>query len=77
MYLLCSMGVWYINIQGLLGICIFSLCGFGFTHLRKMIIKKIVQFTTWNQLYAIFGHTQLKFDVEPKKAENEKPSKAE
>ena len=39
----------------------FGLRGFGYTRLRKIInVKTIVPFTTWNQLYTIFGCAQAK-----------------
>ena len=55
-----------IQIQGLLVICVFGLCGFGYTRLRKTINikKKIVQFTTRDRLYVIFGCAQTEVDVE-------------
>ena len=39
----------------------FGLCSFDYAHRRKIInIKKIVQFMLQNQLYTIFGRTQVK-----------------
>ena len=37
------------------------MCLFGYAHIRIEInINEIVRFTKWNQLYAIFGRSQVK-----------------
>ena len=45
---------------------VFSLCGFGFTHLGKIInIRKIVWFTMRTRICAAFGRAQVKVDTKP------------
>ena len=50
----------FVFIYNCVRVCVCVMRGFRFTRLGKIILKKIVRFTTRTQIYVVFGRVKVK-----------------